>query len=169
MKSILPDDPTARPKPRATRARTRGPRARPTPGEARARRQPFRQAPELKAKATTKLGTIPLLQGFAKKPFRKTVFTTGRSPTRLRTPARCWLALAGCVGQRGATTARLRGRCSPRCRREVRGSDSEAGGEVARPPHDGGQSARAVKAFRRAGALRGRPRGWVSFRGSPRT
>jgi hypothetical protein len=169
MKSILPDGPTARPKPRVARARTRDPQAQPTAGEAHARLPHFRQALELIANTTTNLGTIPILNGFARKPFRKTVFTTGRSPTRLRTPTRRWLALAGCAGQRGATIARLRRRCSPRCRREVRGSDSEARGEVARPPHDGGQSVRAVMAFRRARALRGRPRGWVSFRGSPRT
>jgi hypothetical protein len=169
MKSILPDGPNRMAQTaRNVRPHTR-PTARPTAGEARARRQSFRQALELNANATIKLGTIPALRDLAQAPFRKLVFTTRWSPTRLRTPARCWLALAGCAGQRGATTARLRGRCSPRCRREVRGSDSEAGGEVARPPHDGGQSARAVKAFRRAGALRGRPRGWVSFRGSPRT
>jgi hypothetical protein len=152
MKSTLSDGPTARPKPRIARARTRDPRARPTAGEARAGQQHFRQAPKLIANATTNLGTIPI-KGFARKPFRKTAFTTGRSPTCLRTPARLWLALTGCAGQRGATTAMLRGRCSPWCRREVRGSDSEAGGKVARPPHDAGQSARAVMAFHRAGAL----------------
>jgi hypothetical protein len=79
MKSILPDGPTVRPKVRVARARTRDPRKRPTAGEARACRQHCRQAPELIANATTKLGTIPILKGFARKPFRKTVFTTGRS------------------------------------------------------------------------------------------
>jgi hypothetical protein len=131
--------------------------------------QHFKQTPKLIANATTNLGTIPILKGFARKPFRKTVFTTGRSPTRLCTPARRWLALISCASQRGATIAMLRGRCSPWCRREVQGSDSKAGGEVARPSHDGGQSARAVMVFHRAGTLRGWPRGWVSFRGSPRT
>jgi hypothetical protein len=79
-------------------------------GGARARRQKCNQAPKLSSNEATKPGIIPTLKGFARKPFRTTVFTTGRSSTRPRTLERRWPALAGHASHPGSLATRLAGR-----------------------------------------------------------
>jgi hypothetical protein len=110
--NLLPDGPTAQPN-CAQRAPAHVAQAiRSTAGEARALTK-LQKSPRAKPKLPNLKSTITPSQPPCKNTPLKPVFTTRRSPTHLRTPARRWPALAGYAGQRKTSTAHLRGRHSP--------------------------------------------------------
>jgi hypothetical protein len=138
-------------------------------GSPRAPRWLSKNARALAANGTTRIFTIPVDSCYARTPSPFPIFTSGKSPTLLCTPARRWPTLVGYVGQRRASTAHPRGRRSPWCRRKAQSSGTGARDGVARPPHDGDQPARAAPAFRWAGALREWQKGTVSSSDPPWT
>jgi hypothetical protein len=107
-----------------------------------------KNTPELSSNSAAKVSTILTLRDFARPPPPRNCLY---NRAVLDAPPHAGVVMVGTswlCRPEGSFYRIPKGRRSPWCRREAKGSDSEAGGEVARLPHDGSQPTRAVPAFR---------------------
>ena len=103
--------------------------------------------PTLSAINVTTMRPIHLVSDYARRPSKRHIFASGRSPKPSRSSTRRWSAWSRYAGQLGPTQTQLGGRCSPMDRRTTLGSGQKTGGKVGQLLHIGGQPAVATTTF----------------------